>query len=93
MAARRVVPVAEFLAALGALECPSAEWMVERLAELLASRPHWAPALDGSQFRVLHIGAYEELPALRLYYQFDDRELVLLHIEVYDPLQPDPGAE
>lgn len=89
MATRRVVPVAEFLAALGALECPGAERMVEGLAELLARRPHWAPALAGSQFRVLHIGAYGELPALRLYYRFDERELVLLDIERYDPLLPE----
>jgi hypothetical protein len=89
MAARRIVSSADFPATLRALGCLEAERMVAQLAEILAVRPHAAPSLGGSVFRVLHIGAYEELPALRLYYRFDDEALYLLDVELYDPLEPE----
>ena len=86
---RRVVPSEEFVGALRALACPNTERMVARLAELLAARPHWAPAVAGSTLRLIHTGPYGEFPALRLYYRFDEGALYLVHVEVYDPLRPE----
>jgi hypothetical protein len=85
---RRIVREPDFVKALRALECASTELMVGRLAELLASRPHWAPAIADSPLRMLHTGPYAEFPALRIYYRFDEYTLYLEHIEVYDPLGP-----
>ncbi|HEX6097323.1 MAG TPA: hypothetical protein VF432_13420 [Thermoanaerobaculia bacterium] len=89
MATRRIIRSEEFVEASRGLACAETERMVEQLAELLAARPHWAPAIAGSTLRILHTGPYGKFPALRLCYRFDEETLHLLLVEVYDPLRPE----
>lgn len=86
MATRRIQPTEKFRSGLAAFVRPEAQQLVAQLALYLAARPHCAPPMDGSEFHVLHTAAHPELPALRLYYRFDDEVLYLLEIEPYDPL-------
>jgi len=88
MSARRIVQEPEFQDALRELACPRARWMVQQLAGLLLAYPQSGLAIDGSTLRVVHTNVYEDLPALRLYYRFDDKALYLIGVEVYDPLLP-----
>lgn len=87
---RRIVQESVFVSALAALECPRARWMMDELAAVLIAYPHCAPVKrKGSACNVLHTEAYEEFPALRLFYRLEDDALYLLDVEVYDPLVED----
>lgn len=85
---RRIVTFDDFDRAAAELAVPAADRMLSALIQSIAADPYRFPTLAGLTVRVLRSRSYGPYPALRIFYTFDEEAVYLLHVEMYDELQP-----
>lgn len=90
---RAIVPLKEFNTALAGVRSRVPLELIRDIVCRLAAAPESAPCVAGRETRVLHTRSYAGYPAFSLFYQFDERALYLVHVELRDELEAYDEAE